>query len=364
MKLRWLGALLLVVAFGAGAWMLLRPPEFAPLPSGAAPLPELPAAPRASADSSGKLSASAVLSIDPRAPTVRGPVRAMPASLNNEYLTAKNLKALYERLSGGAEGQTGEGQYILYEILRRCATVTDGNVRRPVQRALPSRDEFAATLAANDPQREKRLAAFDEMDTKRCAGFEGFTTTQANLNKMLADAVNAGDPKARALAIEQELWAQRRQGQRMDQITLSDAQVDSLRQILATRDPGAMVAAGRLLSNSWHDFTVRVGPEGTPIEPRAFYNAWQTLACEYGYPCGANNTRVLSECALQGHCQAQSLQDYLYYYAGSPHDSQLVMQYQQILRNAIETGDWSQVAVVRGPRPPGRNQFFFGGPGR
>ena len=362
MKLRWLGALLLVVAFGAGAWLLLRPPELGPLPSGAAPLPELPASPRATADS-GKLSASAVLSIDPRAPTARGPARAMPASLNGEYLTTKNLKALYDRLSTGAEGQTGEGQYILYEILRRCATVTEGNVRRPFQRALPNRDDFVATLAPNDPQREKRLSAFDEMDTKRCAGFEGVTITQANLNKMLTDAVNAGDPKARALAIEQELWAQRRQGQRMDQITLSDAQVDSLRQILATRDPGAMVSAGRILSNSWHDFSIRVGPEGTPIEPRAFYNAWQTLACEYGYPCGGNNSRVLSECALQGHCQAQSLQDYLYYYAGSPHDSQLVMQYQQILRNAVETGDWSQVAIVRGPRPPGRNQFFFGGAG-
>lgn len=363
MNVRWLGVLVLLVAFSVGAWMLLRPPELAPLPAAATPLPELDTTRRTAADASSKLSASAVLAIDPRSPAARAPIRAGAASLNTEYLTTKNLKALYDRLSGTADGQTGEGQYILYEMLRRCATVTEGSVRRPFQRTLPSREDFLATLPATDPQREKRIAAFDEMDTKRCAGFEGVSITQANLNKLLADAVSAGDPKARALAVEQELWAQRRAGGRMDQITLTDAQVESLRQVLATRDPGAMVAAGRILSNTWNDFGIRIGPEGTPVEPRAFYNAWQILACDYGYPCASNNSRVVSECALQGHCQAQSLQDYLYYYAGSPHDSQLVMQYQQVLRNAVETGDWSQVAVVRGPRPPGGQRVFFGAAG-
>src|SRR5215213_5282425 len=187
MKLRWLGALVLLLAFGAGAWLLLRPPELAPLPSAAAPLPEPAPAQRASADPA-KLSAAAVLSIDPRAPTARAPVRAVRASLNSEFLTTKSLKALYDRLNGTPEGQTAEGQYILYEMLRRCATVTEGNARRPFQRALPNRDEFVATLAPNDPQRDKRLAAFDEMDTKRCAGFEGVSITQANLNKLLSDS--------------------------------------------------------------------------------------------------------------------------------------------------------------------------------
>ena len=64
--------------------------------------------------------ASAVLSIDPRAIGIRKaqPVRV---SLNAEYLTAKQLKPLYDRLKATAEGQTPEGMYILYEMLRRCA---------------------------------------------------------------------------------------------------------------------------------------------------------------------------------------------------------------------------------------------------
>jgi len=357
MKLRWTAVLLVLVALGAGAWMILRPPEFTPPPATATSLP--PESPvQRSSPTPSKLSASAVLSIDPRA---NGKPQARQVkSLNAEFLTTKSMKALYDRLNATPEGATPEGQYILYEILRRCATVTEGSVRRPFQRALPNREEFVATISPTDPQREKRLAAFDEVDTKRCAGMENVTITQAELNKLLTDSVNAGDPKARALALERELWGSRQPGQRPSSVNISDAQVETLRQLAATRDPGAMVAAGRILSNTWHDFSIRIGND--IIEPRAFYNAWQVLACDYGYPCGSDNTRVLTECALQGHCQAQTLQDYLYYYSGSPHDSQLAMQYQQILRSAVETGDWSQMQVVRGPRPPGRGQFFLGGP--
>jgi len=360
---RWIAVLLVVVALGAGAWMLLRPPEFTPPPASASTLPAEAPVQRATSTAPSRLSASAVLSIDPR--NVSGkPPAAHAKTLNSEFLTTKSLKSLYERLKGSPEGGTPEGQYILYEILRRCATVTEGSARRPYQRAMPAREDFVASISPTDPQREKRLAAFDEVDTKRCAGFEGVTITSADLQRLLTDSVNAGDPKARVLALERELWAQRQTGQRMSNVSLSDAQVEQLRQIIGTRDPGAMVAAGRILSNTWHDFSIRVGND--VIEPRAFYNAWQILACDYGYPCGSDNSRVLTECALQGHCQVQTLQDYLYYYAGSPHDSQLVMQYQQVLRNAIETGDWSQMQIVRGPRPPGRGQVYFGpgGPGR
>jgi hypothetical protein len=140
--------------------------------------------------------------------------------------------------------------------------------------------------------------------------------------------------------------------------TLSDAQVETLQSVLGSKDPAAMVIAGRLLSNAWQDFAVRIGgTDGQIAEPRALFNAWQVLACDYGYPCDTGNDRVLSECAFQGHCDASSLQDFIFFYAASPHDSQLVSQYQAILRNAVETGDWSQVTVVRGTRPPRSPRF-------
>ena len=91
--------------------------------------------------------------------------------------------------------------------------------------------------------------------------------------------------------------------------------------------------------------------------------AWQLLACDYGYPCGENNERVLSGCAYLGHCDANSLSDYLFYYGASPHDSQLTAQYREILRTAIESGNWSQLNVVRGlPSTPRPLLFGRGGP--
>jgi len=285
------------------------------------------------------------------------PVSAQPgrSSLFADFVGEKPLRALYDRLRSTAEGQTPEGQYLLYEILRRCANVSDRTSTRPPTRTVPKREEFVAGLSPTDPQREKRLAAFDQMEANRCAGLENVTVTQAELNKLLADSVAGGDAKARALAVEQELSQQRRAGNR----TLSDTQIETLRQALGTRDPGAILIAGRLLSNTWQDLTVRIGPEGQVAEPRALYNAWQMLACEYGYPCGGDNSHVLTECALRGHCQATGLQDFLSFYNSSLNDAQLLAQYQQILRNAVTTGDWSQLALVRGPRPPGAPRAFF-----
>jgi hypothetical protein len=123
------------------------------------------------------------------------------------------------------------------------------------------------------------------------------------------------------------------------------------------------MTAGRLISNTYQDLTVRVGPDGQVAEPRALFNAWQMLACEYGYPCGSDNSFILTECALRSHCDATTLQDFLTFYGSSMHDSQLLAQYQQVLRNAVTSGDWSQLSVVRGPRPPGARGCGFR-PGR
>jgi hypothetical protein len=260
----------------------------------------------------------------------------------------------------------------MYEMLRRCATVTERTTRQPVtpRTTEQKRDEFVGGISPTDPLRDKRIAAFDDVTANKCAGMEGTTIAQADLNKMLATAASGGDPKAQALSLEQELWAERRASGSAgrwgrDSVTLSDAQIENLQRIASTRDPEAMLIAGRVLSNTWHDLTLRAGPDNQPVEQRAFMQAWQMVACDNGYPCGDTNPRVLAGCAYQGHCNANSLSDYLYYYGASPNDSQLMSQYRAILQNALATGDWSQLNVARGPRPPGApNVRIFGaGPG-
>jgi hypothetical protein len=371
MKHRTAIVFLLALATLAGAWMLVRPPEFPESSPGTAAR-DAASPSTGSGTSPSKLGAAAVLAIDPRANPLRSttPAKAQRVTLQGEFLRAKNYKALYDRLKNGPEGQTPEGWYVMYEMLRRCANVTDRTGRvPPTPGAGQKREDFTATIPDADPVRDKRIAAFDDVSANRCAGMEGITIAQADLDKMLASAAAGGDAKAQALTLEQQLWAERRasasQGQfgRNTSVTLTDAQVASVQAFAGSRDPEAMIIAGRILSIPWNNFSLGAGTDGATVEPRALSQAMQLLACDYGYPCDGSNPRVLSGCAFQGHCNATSLADYIYYYGASPNDSQLMSQYQDLLRNAIQTGNWSQLPVVRGtrPAPPPVSGFAPGG---
>jgi len=362
--------LAVVAVFVAGAWILVRPPElpeYARAPSKAS-VPEA----RARSSIANKLGAASVLSIDPR---TQGKAAAAPArrTLFHDFLKSRNYRSLYDRLKNSAEGRTAEGEYVLYQILARCATVTDRTGRQPRNPAVTDqkREDFIASIPDTDPQRDKRIAAFDDVTANRCAGMEDVKVTQAELNKLLADAAAQGDQKAQALSIEQSQWAQRRaagpdNNWGRNSVTLSDAQVAQLQQIASSGDGEALIIAGRVLAQNWHDYQVQIGGSGQPAENRALNQAFQLLACDYGYPCDDSNPRIQTACAYQGHCNAQNLADYIYYYGASPNDSQLMSQYEEILRNAVQTNNWSQVQIVRGqpdpviPNPPPR--FFPPGP--
>ena len=352
-------ALLVVVA---AAYLLGKPVDPSELRGGAS-------APAASSTARPSLAARA-FPVAPARPGAAGAPPARPhaaarASLYNEYLAARSYRALYDRLRASPEGSTGEGLYVMYDILKKCATVTDRPYRRGmnVKPVDQRRQEFLAALSPDDPQRDKRIAAFEGAAVNHCEGFEGVTVTQADLDTTLAQAVDAGDPKAKAAAIESQIWAERRAGQ-WRTATLSESQISTLEDAIGTKDPAAMMTAGRLLSNTWPDITMHVGQDAGAVEPRALYNAMQVLACEYGYPCGSDTPQLLQACAYNAHCDARSLPEYLYYYASSPHEAQLVAQYESVLRTAIENGDWSQLSVTRGPRMPGSNRYMFGhGPG-
>ena len=333
-----------VALIALGAWFALRPPEHPDVPAVAA---AYPAKAPATAGADSRLPPSAVLSVDPRPNPLR-PAKPVPvrATLFNDFLGARQYRAIYDRLKGSAEGDTAEGRLVLWEILRNCANITEG--KRYVWRAQqPKRDEFVKGIAPTDPQRDRRIAAYDDFNASKCQGFEGVNITQADLDKVLAAAAAMGDPRARATAIEQELW-QARRTQGRDVATIPDENIEALKQIVSSKDPEAIRVAGRILSNSWNDYGLRIGAEQQPVEQRAFMNAWLVLACEYGQPCGPDTPRMLQACAMQGHCDAQTFPDYLYYYGSTPHDSQLLVQYRATLRQAIETGDWSQIIVARG----------------
>ena len=364
------GQLLSVVALGVVgvlSWDLLHP--------GADPAADAPAAAAKPAQSRPPAAAAPRVLAGPagvgQAPNILRPasvshVTASP--LAREFGNTLTYKAIYDRLRNSSEGDSPEGQYFLYRILRACATVADrrGGAPARTQNAAQleeRRQQIAASLPEGDPRRAQRLEAFDKVAVDQCAGLSGLAVTEAELAQLLKSALAGGDPKARAWEVEQEMWQERRAANSPGRPgpTLSDAQLASLKEAFSSRDPEAMVIAGRVLANSFRDLSVRMGPDQEVIENRAFMNASLLLACEYGYACGENNSRVLSACAFQGHCGVGSLPDYLFYYGASPYDAQVLDRYRNILRQAVESGDWSALAIERGNRSPNAPSYMFSG---
>ena len=364
-------SVIVLAAVAFGAWTLGRKAE----PVDSASVASAPAPGPASRSAPVSLAPSSVLSIDPKQVTLAAPARSArshQSPLARDFANATQYKPLYERLKNTPEGQTPEGQYYLYQVLRACATIADRKGPAPpkvnVARIEERKQELLATLAETDPRRVQRLAAFDKLSTDKCQGMDGVQMAEADLSQILKNAVAGGDPKAGAFQIEQEMWQAMRDARASGAapggrgITVTDSQIDGLRGALGSRDPEAMVIAGRVLANAFRDITVTVGPNQDPIENRVFSNATQLVACEYGYPCADNNQRVLNACAYQGHCGVANLNDYLFYYGSSPYDSQLLDQYRNAIRQAVDTGDWSQLNVQRNARttsaptagPPGR----------
>ena len=144
--------------------------------------------------------------------------------------------------------------------------------------------------------------------------------------------------------------------------TLSDQQLDTLREVARSGDPYAVMIVGSLLASTWGDLLIRAGPDERPIDQRAFYDAWTLAACTTGYDCGPTNNTLLNGCVQNGNCGSQSLEEYLYFYGNSPQQSQLINEYRSQLIRAMQGGDWSYFAFVRA-RPPGGSVFVFGAPG-
>jgi hypothetical protein len=353
-----------LVALGVLAWDRTRTQPSAPSAAAAVAV-KAAAAPGASA--SGPTLAMPVPADARKAPNFLRPAtvsHTTSTQLARDFGNALAWKPVYDQLKGTAAGDTPEGQYFLYRILRACATVADRKPRpQNTAQIEERRQQITASLPEGDPRVAQRLAALEKVTADQCMGLSGTTVSEAELSQLLGNALAGNDPKARAWQVEQEMWQERRNaaGNNRAGPTLSDSQLATLREAFATRDPEAIAIAGRVLANSFRDVTLRVGPDQEPIEHRAFMNAATLLACEYGYSCGENNPRVLAACAYQGHCGVASLPDYLFYYGASPYDAQLLDRYRTLLRQAADSGDWSAITVQRGTRSP--NIPPFGSPG-
>jgi hypothetical protein len=284
-------------------------------------------------------------------------VKDASSPLAREFAAAKNYRALYERLKDSPEGKTPEGQYLLYQMLRACATVADRKSAFSPPRAFSPallqdrRDRVLADFPEGSPARDQRLAALDQLGQDKCEGLGGIAISEADLNGLLKSAVLGGDPKARLVQAEADMWAERRSAGSgkpgITRPTLNDGQMDAVRSAFASRDPEAIALAGNLLTYQFRDVSLRLGTDTEPVDASVLRNAALLLACEYGYPCGANAQMVLSGCAIQGRCGVQTLADYLFYFSASPYEAQAMDRYRALLRQVSDSGDTSALVFNR-----------------
>lgn len=339
----------LLLAFAAW-WSLLRNEDGPAGPAARAAL-----APKGAASQSRVYAAETVLAIRPgAAPAVpREPAPPKTSPLLREYYDAKVLRPLYDRLKD-IPNRTPEETYLLAAILEGCGTVSDRKRVGPPRNRDEERKRLVAMISEKDPKRDQRLAAYDKAQSNRCEGFEGVTTTQAEVRELLA---SSNDPKARARLLEKDiastLPADGQMGMGPDGQSrlpvITDAQLAALREAVQSGDPVAASIAGRIFGTTMQDFTVRAGPNGEAVDQRAWSDAWKLVACDLGSPCGRESGTLLYGCAMQGNCGASDLREHLFFFEHSPQQSQRVAEYQSNLMRAIATGDWSYFDFHRGP---------------
>jgi hypothetical protein len=305
-----------------------------------------------------RLAADAVLAISPRVGSVRPqPSAAVPklSPAMQEYTSAKAYKPIYERLKA-ADPRSPEEAWILAKILDDCAAVAGREA--PAMRHI-DRDEalarFAGSLSPKDPLRDKRIAAFGAMNGDRCDGLRDVKAAEKDIHDLLAGAAAAGDPKAAADLVFKDVFARFKDPNGKfsfaTPVMISDAEIETLKRSMESGDPDALTGAVRAFTLPVANLSLRVGPDEQPIDIAAWFGATRLMACDLGDPCGPDSKELLNACALQGHCDATSLREYMYYYGVSPAASQQIAQYQAYLAHAVKDRDWSAITFFRGPRP-------------
>jgi hypothetical protein len=302
----------------------------------------------------GSLNPDAVLAIAPRSrEMVKEPTRQLSPAVR-EYQAAKSFAASYARLKD-SKSRTPEENWLLAEILQACATITDdaSSRRAPETFGPEARARFVASLAPNDPDRDRRIAAFDRVNFDRCEGLQDVKATRKEIRALYEAGAAGGDPKSRARLVGQEIGEQLigPDGKEVEGKlpTISDSQLETLRQSLASGDPAAVRAAYGLLGLDYANMSLRDSND-RPVDRSAMVRAVALYNCELGDNCGPDSNYLAHFCALEGECAANTLRDYMMYYALSPSSSQMVASYEDALRRA-QNGDWSSFHFYRGPLP-------------
>lgn len=301
-----------------------------------------------------KLSAAAVLKIDPAANSNRRYARkaALPSVPVQAFLEARDWPGLYRQLAAAAP--SAESHYLQAELLVTCAKrATATPAAREQQRI-----QFVAQLPRNDPNYDKRLAAWDQLNRDRCGDLSQIAYNEAEAYRLIAAAAEEGDLRARAWLLSRELQrafqalsdrARADNTARPSGLAVSDQQFSQLVDMLSSQDPLVINELKEILASSIAGSSLRIGPNQETVDQASLYYALGLVACDFGAPCGQHSPQMLADCAANSHCDTGNLYDHTYYYGVPPYGAQLVEQYRTLLTQMIASHDFSQLTLQRGP---------------
>lgn len=338
-----------VTALVAGAWYALKPPnETAILAAAHGTTGKAPA----TTTNTGATSASAVnvmpqpseKSARPMAASAPRPVVPLKSALAQEFEKARAYKPFYDRYAANPEGADAETRYFAAVAMERCI----GRAKGTSQETLGAQQQrFATRLKENDPNNAARIEAFNRT-YELCEGFGNVAISGADVQKMYREAAAQGNPAAKVAVAATTYQEQLARARGVEERRLSEEQLSTMRDALASGDPFAIERVGQLLAQSTQLAERRIGPNSDPYNPREWGPAWQLAACDRGANCGQDSQRVLNGCAWQGACGYDSLETYMQFNELPPNVYQAALANRNMILDAIAQGRWDWLGIAQG----------------
>jgi hypothetical protein len=279
------------------------------------------------------------------APVTRSaPVRVSPVAI--EFRNARDLKAYADGLLARRASLSADENFYLAKALEECQFATTINEDLAAYSG-KQRREFLGKLPADDPKNGQRIAAYDSVDSsQRCLKFQGTRIVAKDIEDLYHAAAMQGDARAQGRMLVAELNKNISNRMPSDVQTAPVDDFSRITRLLESRDPEAILIVGQFLAQSALTNQLRIGPTGESPEPSAFLGAFSLVACDFGPDCVQLKPELQLACAHASYCDAETFEELYQNFMASPWVYVNAMRYRAIIRNAINTQDWSLIGLT------------------
>lgn len=277
------------------------------------------------------------------------PTHASPVAL--EFRSTRDLRAFTDALEARRSTLTADERYFLAKALEECQFATSVNEDLAAY-STRQRNAFLATLTPSDPINRKRISAYDAMDnTQRCLRFQGTKVSSREIDELMADAAQQGDPRAQARLLIADLASKNSgktdagSGTATPARSVNEDDMSHLIHLLETRDPETTMQVGNFLASSQMAQQLRIGPNGETPEPSALLGAFSLVACQQGPDCISMTKDPQAACAYGAYCDATSYEQLFQNFLASPWVYSNATRYSSIIMTAINSQNWALIGL-------------------